>query len=288
MANWLQRLETAWSRRHVRAAGPLPEEHGRRPACIITGASEGIGRYLANEFAARGRRLLLIARSADNLERAAEELRREFGAEVHVAAVDLTEPGYLETIRQALEENGLYADIVVNNAAIGLGGAFAGQAPEQVARLCRLNVDALTELTRAFLPQMLRRGRGGVLNIASLGGLLPGPYQAAYYASKAYVISLTEALAYENAGCGVRLSVAVPGPVATRFHERMGTETAFYLFFNPVMAPETVARIVYSGFIGRRTVIVPGLLPSFQAFAVRLIPHVILLPFIGWFLKRRY
>jgi short-subunit dehydrogenase len=289
MANRLQRLEAAWARRHAEDAGPLPEDRGRRPACIITGASEGIGRRLADEFAAAGRkRLFLIARNEENLRAAAEELRRDYGAEIYMAAIDLAAPGRSEHIRQALADNGLYADILVNNAGFGLGGPFAEQDAERLAELCRLNVEALTELTRAFLPDMLRRRRGGVLNIASLGGLLPGPYQAAYYASKAYVVSLTEALAFENAGRGVRISVAAPGPVRTRFHERMGADGAFYLYLQRVMSAETAARIIHSGFMGRRTVIVPGLIASFNAFAVRFIPHFMLVPFIGWFLKRRY
>jgi hypothetical protein len=286
MANWLQRLETAWSRRNVGIVAPPPE--GRAPVCIITGGSEGIGRHLGNEFAAGGHRLLLIARTRETLEAAAAELRRDYGAEVHIAAIDLASPNALQQVQTTLDVHRLYADILVNNAGFGLGGAFAAQDPGRIADLCRLNIETLTVLTRAFLPAMLQRASGGVLNVGSIGGLLPGPWQAAYYASKAYVLSLTEALAEECAGTGVRISAAAPGPVATRFHERMGAAGAFYLQLQQVMTPDRVARIIYSGFMGRRTVIVPGLLASFNSFAVRYIPHVILVPFIGWFLKQRY
>ena len=288
MANWIQKLETAWWRRHVRDAGALPEDHGKVPVCVITGGSEGIGRRLADEFAARGNALLLIARTGAALEKAAAELRRDYPVKVYIAAIDLTQPEPEKSVAAALDANALYAEILVNNAAIGLGGAFALQDEAKIATLCKLNVEALTALTRAFLPAMLRRGRGGVLNLASLGGLLPGPYQAAYYASKAYVLSLTEALASENAGRGVLSSAAAPGPVATRFHERMGTKNAFYVRLQNAMTPERAARIIASGFMGRRTVIVPGIVPSFNSFAVRLIPHAVLVPFIGWFLKQRY
>jgi short-subunit dehydrogenase len=284
----LRRLELAWSRRHVRKTQIEAPPSGRRPAVLITGGSEGIGRALAEQFAADRHTLLLIARSPETLETAAAEIRGTHGVAVFTAAVDLTAPAYQERIEQALDQHGLYADILVNNAAFGIGGAFAEQEPQRLEALCRLNIEALTVLTRAFLPEMLRRARGGILNIASLGGLLPGPYQAAYYASKAYVVSLTEALAHENAGCGVRISVATPGPVATRFHERMGAENAHYLYLQRVMPPEAVARIIYAGFIGRRTMIVPGLLPTFNAVALRFVPHTILVPFIGWFLKKRY
>jgi short-subunit dehydrogenase len=284
----LRRLELAWSRRHVRKSevGPAPVD--RRPVCLITGGSEGIGRSLANEFAKDRHRLLLVARSAEALNLAAEEIRRDHGVEVFTAPIDLSAPAYLERIEQALEQHGLYADIVVNNAGFGIAGPFAAQDADRLEALCKVNVEALTVLTRAFLPDMLRRARGGVLNIGSLGGLLPGPYLATYYASKAYVVSFTEALAYENAGRGVRICVAAPGPVATRFHERMGTENAFYLYLQQVLSAEAAARIIYSGFVGRRTFIAPGLVATFNAFAVRFVPHAILVPFIGWFLKQRY
>lgn len=288
MANWIQKLETAWWRRHVRDAGALPEDQGKTPVCVITGGSEGIGRHLANEFAARGHALLLIARTKTALETAAAELRRNYPVKVYIAAIDLTLPEPEKTIAAALDANALYAEILVNNAAIGIGGAFADQDAAKLTALCRLNIEALMVLTRAFLPAMLRRGHGGILNLASLGGLFPGPYQAAYYASKAYVLSLTEALAFENAGRGVLISAAAPGPVATRFHERMGAKSALYLQLLSVMKPARAARIIVSGFMGRRTLIVPGFVPSFNAFAVRLIPHAVLVPFIGWLLRQRY
>jgi short-subunit dehydrogenase len=288
MANWIQRLETAWWRRHVRDAGALPDDEGKSPVCVITGGSEGIGRHLANEFAARGHAVLLIARTRTMLETAAAELRRDYPVKVYIAAIDLTQPGPEKAVAAALDANAIYAEILVNNAGIGIGGVVAEQDPVRLIALCKLNVEALTALTRAFLPAMLRRGRGGVLNIGSLGGLAPSSYQAAYYASKAYVMSFTEALAAENAGRGVLISAAAPGPVATRFHERMGTKAAFYLRMQNVMSPARAARIIVSGFMGRRTVIVPGFLPSLAAFAMRIIPHAVLMPFSGWLLKQRY
>lgn len=288
MTNWLQRLDARWARRYSGPPRALPGDTGLRPATVITGGSEGIGRGLADEFAKAGHTLLLVARSADKLEQAASELRRDFGVDVHIAAIDLAEPDVVDRLDAALAGAGLYCDYLVNNAGIGLGGAFAEQDAAKLSRLLRLNVAALTGLTHRYLPDMLARARGGVLNLASLGGLLPGPYQAAYYASKAYVVSLTEALAYENAGRGLRISAALPGPVATGFHERMGTTNANYLKLQTVPNPKTVARVIYSGFMGRRVLIAPGILVSFNFVAVRFIPHFILVPFIGWFLKQRY
>jgi short-subunit dehydrogenase len=288
MANWLQRLDARWMRRYSGPPRTLARDAGRKPAVIVTGGSEGIGRALADEFAAAGHVLLLVARGRDRLEQAASELRRDFGAEAHIAAIDLATPDAVAQLDAALDAAGLFCDYLVNNAGIGLGGPFAEQDAARLDRLASLNVGALTALTRRYLPDMLERARGGVLNLASLGGLLPGPYQAAYYASKAYVVSLTEALAYENAGRGLRISAAVPGPVATRFHEKMGVASAHYLKLQTVPNPSAVARVIYSGFMGRRVLIAPGILVSFNFLAVKFIPHFILVPFIGWFLRQRY
>jgi hypothetical protein len=289
MAEWLRRLETAWMRRNVSRVRDEPEnDEASRPVCLITGGTEGIGRELANEFAARGHGLLLVARNEAALAEVCDELRRDYNATVYAAAADLTKSDYLVRIRDVLNRESLYIDILVNNAGFGLGGPFAEQDPARIEELCRLNIEALTMLTRSFLPDMLTRARGGVLNVASLGGFLPGPYQAAYYASKAYVISLTEALAHENAGRGVRICVAAPGPVATKFHERMGAAKSFYLKLMWPMNPARAARIIHSGFAGRRTIIVPGFLASLNSFGARHMPHAVMTPVIGWILKKRY
>ena len=134
---------------------------------------------------------------------------------------------------------------------------------------------------------MRARGRGGILNLASLGGYAPGPYQAAYYASKAYVMSLSEALAAETAGEGVRVCVLAPGPVATPFHERMQGESGLYLRLLPVSNPDSVARAGYLAFALGWRVVVPGLVAPILALAMRLTPHRILVPIVGWLLKPR-
>jgi short-subunit dehydrogenase len=288
MANWLQRLEVRWMRRYASPPVALPDDAGRQPVTLITGGSEGIGRALATEFAARGHRLMLIARSETYLQTAAAELGRDYGVAVHTAVIDLSAHDAVARVEAALEAAGLYPDYLVNNAGFGLNGHFTDHEAVRISQLIELNIGTLTGLIRRYLPDMLARARGGILNIASVGGLFPGPYTAAYYASKAYVVSLTEALAYENAGRGVRISAALPGPVATRFHEKMGASNGIYLQLQTVPRAETVARVTYSGFMGRRTLITPGIMTTFNAIAVRFIPHFLLVPFIGWFLKQRY
>ena len=166
-------------------------------------------------------------------------------------------------------------------------GAFTSHDPAELDRLVELNIAALSRLTRAFLPDMLVRGRGGIINIASLGGFSPGPYQAAYYASKAYVISLTRALAHENRGMGVRFAVVAPGPVETRFHARMDAERAFYRRFLPALSPARVARATMFWYAQGSTVIVPGLFNTALALALGFLPGLLTIPVVALLLHPR-
>jgi short-subunit dehydrogenase len=287
MTGWLQRLEDAWSLRRRPKAARSPEDDGCEPVVLITGASEGIGRALANEFARAGNSLFLVARNEAALAKAAAEIERDFGVRAHYLAVDLATSRACDTVTQALAARKLYADVLVNNAAIGLLGPFATQGREELLHLIDLNMRTFTDLMYCLLQGMLKRGQGGVLNVASVAGYVPGPGQAAYYASKAYVLSLTEAVAYETRGRGVRISALVPGPVDTRFHARMGAQGSPYRLLHPSMSAEAVARAGYQGFRCRRLLIVPGLIPLFNTLVLRLIPHMFITPFMGWFLRRR-
>jgi uncharacterized protein len=287
MTAWLHRLEDAWSLRHHPDPLKVPEHEGRSPVVIVTGASQGIGRALADEFARAGDDLLLIARTPGALAKAASEIERDFGVRAHQLAADLSAPNAADVVLETLAARKLYGDVLVNNAGIGLCRPFASQRREDVLRLIDLNIRTLTDLMHCLLPGMLKRGRGGVLNVASVAGYVPGPHQAAYYASKAYVLSLTEAAAQEVSGMGVRISALIPGPVKTGFHARMGGQRSFYRLLLPEMTAEAVARAGYQGFRCRKLLITPGLLPQFNIIALRLIPHMIITPFMGWFLKRR-
>lgn len=251
------------------------------PAVVVTGGSRGIGRALAVQFAQDRSAVLLVAREAGPLEAAALEISRITGARTIALALDVTQPDAAQRIDAALADAGLYADVLVNNAGVGLSGAFAEQSGEDVEGLIALNITAATRLMHHALPPMLARGRGGIMNITSLGGLVPGPYQAAYYASKAYLTSLTEAAAFEARGRGVRIMAVAPGPVDTRFHRAMQADDALYRTVLPSLSAEAVARSAYRGFMLGRTVVVPGLLPTIAAVSVKLLPHLLTVPIVG-------
>jgi short-subunit dehydrogenase len=254
---------------------------------VVTGGSEGIGLALARRFAAAGHGLILVARRPELLAEAADRIRAEYRVEAVALAADLTAPGAIAAIEAALAERRAYADVLVNNAGMGLAGPFLDQSPEQVLRLIDLNIRALTELTRHFLPGMCVRGRGGILNVASLGAYAPGPNQAVYYASKAYVQSFSEAIADEVAGRGVRITALLPGPVNTGFHARMGAERALYRYLVKPASAESTARAGYRAFALGLRLYVPGLFNPILALLMRISPHRIVVPIVRVLLKPR-
>jgi hypothetical protein len=262
-------------------------EHDTVPVALVTGASEGLGLALAFEFARSGHSLMLVARTSSTLSEAAGKITAETGVDVHTHSADLSSIEGCESVERALDEHGLHAEYLVNNAGIGLSGPFVEQGSDELMRLADLNMRAVTDLTRRLLPGMIARGSGGVLNVASLGGFLPGPFQAAYYASKAYVISLSEALAYEVSGTNVRVSVFAPGPLGTRFHKRMDAQNDFYIRFMGLMSVEQAAESAYKNFMRGRKVIVPGFINYLSAQFLRILPHTLLVPFAAWLLRRR-
>src|SRR4051794_20046922 len=234
------------------------DEVGRQTA-LITGASSGIGLELARLFAAGGYDLVLMARSAGRLEELAGELRSRHGVTARGMAKDLARPESPEEIFRELEAAGGAVDVLVNNAGLGTFGPFAETDLGKELEELQLNVVTLTHLTKKFLPGMLARRRGGVLNVASTAGFQPGPWMAVYYATKAYVISFSEALAAELEGKGVTISVLCPGPTATGFTARAGLE-ASALSSGPlkVMTAAEVARAGYEGFREGKRIVIPG------------------------------
>lgn len=286
MINALEAIATRWiSRRSAPDPAALAAIEGRLPAVVITGGSRGIGLELARAFAPRADAIGLIARSEATLASAAESLRSEArAARIETLVLDVTEPDAPDLLDRWLKENNLYCDVLVNNAAIGLSGPFSAADAKKLDQLLATNVVAVARLTRAVLPAMLARGRGGILTIASLGGVIPGPHQAAYYASKAFVLSLSEAVASENAGLGVRIAAVLPGPVETRFHADMGAEGALYREVFQAAAPRRVATLAVRNFRLGRRVIAPDTVPSLALFLLRLLPHTMTVPIVRWLL----
>jgi len=258
-----------------------------QPAVVITGGTEGIGRALAELFAKDGNNLLLVARDEAKLARTAAELTKAYPVIVQITSQDLTTEEGRAGVEQALRRFGLYADILVNNAGMMSHGFFQDVDTATVHRLIDLDVRALVDLTHRFLPGMLARRRGGVLNVASMMGFMPVPYQALYAASKAFVLSFSKALAYETMGTGVRVSVAAPGVVATKLHAKAGTENSRYLYLFPNTPPEKVARIAYSRFKRGWSVIIPGWANWLSTIAIRVVPDFLLVPLMGWFFRMR-
>lgn len=259
------------------------------PATVITGASEGIGLALARKFLSKGHTVVAIARNSEKLAAALSGLAPMVTAQHRLLALplDVTDPDAAARIAGMLADNGLHLDVLINNAGIGLGGPFASQAPADVDRLVALNIAALTRLTHAAVATMLQRGRGHIINIASLGGYAPGPNQAAYYASKAFVISLSEALSSELAGSGVKMTVVAPGPVDTGFHATMNADDAFYRRLLPALTADQVAAATYRGYRLGLRVVVPGIFNRGLMLAMRLLPHPITVPLTGWLLAPR-
>ncbi|WP_439108170.1 SDR family NAD(P)-dependent oxidoreductase [Congregibacter sp.] len=186
---------------------------------LVTGASAGIGEELAKVHAENGGDLILVARRKERLEEIAEELRAEHGVQVQVIAADLAKPGAAEQLMADVGALGVSVDVLINNAGFGGHGKFHESGLERDQRMMQLNMVALTELSYYFAQGMVERGEGKILNVGSTAGFLPGPLQAVYYASKAYVNSFSQAMANELEGTGVTVTVLCPGPVITEFQE---------------------------------------------------------------------
>ena len=257
------------------------------PAVVITGATEGIGRCLAEEFARGGHTLLLVARDESRLALTRAELVRVHGIRVEITSQDLSTIEGCAGVEFALRRFGLYADVLVNNAGIMGSGFFQDEELERVRRIVDLNIGAVVDLTLRFLPGMIARKHGGVLNIGSMMGFMPVPYEASYAASKAFLISFSKSLSYETMGTGVTVSVITPGAVATDLHTKAGTSNSYYLSVFPLMRPERVAEVAYRGFKRGRNVILPGFLNPLGAFAMRFVPDTLLLPLMGLLFRVR-
>jgi uncharacterized protein len=240
---------------------------------LVTGASGGIGYELAKLFAQDGRNLVLVARSGEKLAQFANELQHQFGIVVKSIALDLGSAPAPQFLFDQLQRERVAVDFLVNNAGYGKYGAFAEVSLEESLGQIQLNVIALTALTRLFLPEMIERGTGKILNVASTAGFQPGPLMAVYYASKAYVISFSEALANELKNTGVTVTCLCPGPTLTDFQKRAEVETSrLFKQFGP-MSAKTVAQDGYRAMIKDKTLVISGFKNWLVAESVRVAPR---------------
>jgi len=248
---------------------------GLRPITLITGASAGIGVALAREFARNGHALALVARRKERLLSLADELGASGGHKPIVIAADLFERNAVREVAQVLEAMGVEPQYVVNNAGFGLVGVASSLDRAEQLAMIDLNVRVLTELSLTFVDSMARQ-RGGLLNVGSMAGFLPGPGMAVYYATKAYVMSLSEALHSELKPRGVRVTVLCPGPVPTEFAARAGIKEGLAPGLLTQSAGK-VARDGYRGLMNGKRMVLPGLGNKLVALAIRLVPRRLLL-----------
>ena len=246
---------------------------------LITGASAGIGAELARVFASRGHRVALVARRADRLTALAGEIVAAGGAAPMVIACDLTQADAGDKIAAALAAGGVEVEYVVNNAGFGVFGRAMQRDRADQLDMITVNIRALTDLSLRFADQLIRN-RGGLLNMGSIAGFLPGPGMAVYYASKAYVMSFTEAMRAELAPHGVRVTVVCPGPVPSEFQARAGFSPGFDSAILNVL-PADVARQAYAGLMANKRAVLPGLGIKAVPVLLRLFPRSFVLAAVG-------
>jgi uncharacterized protein len=256
-----------------------------RPVTVITGASAGIGVALARIFARNGHTLALVARREDRLRQLADEIAAIGLARPIVIVADLTQGNSAKTIGDALSAQGAEPQYMVNNAGFGLVGVVSSLGRDEQLAMIDLNVRVLTELSLAFVDS-LERHHGGLLNVGSMAGFLPGPGMAVYYATKAYVLSFSEALHSEFKPRGIRVTVLCPGPVPTEFAARAGISEGLA----PSMltqSAESVATAGYDGLMRGKRTVVPGLANKLVIFLIRIVPRRLLLRLVDSRQSRR-
>lgn len=245
----------------------------RQKTALITGASGGIGYELAKLFARDRYNLVLVARSEKKLHEIAQYFASQFGISVTVLVKDLAISTAPNEIFTELQQKSITVDVLVNNAGFAAYGLFAETDLNAELQMMQVNMVALTHLTKLFVKAMVKQGEGRILNIASTAAFQPGPLMAVYYASKAYVLSFSEALANELQGTGVTVTALCPGPTESGFQKRADMEKSKLVSGQQIMDAETVAEIGYRGLMDNQTVVIPGLKNQLMAQSVRFTPR---------------
>ncbi|GAA4032159.1 SDR family oxidoreductase [Sphingomonas rosea] len=243
-----------------------------KPIVLITGASAGLGVDFARQMSAQGSRVVLVARRKDRLEALAAEL-----GQARAVEMDLAEDGAAERLLADIAAHDEHVDCLVNNAGFGLRGRVAEQESKRLRQMIDLNCGLLTELARAVLPGMIERGRGGILNVASTAAFQPGPGMAVYFATKAYVLSFTEALHEEVRGTGVHVTALCPGPTSTEFGAVAGFEPAAGSTFDKLSAQSgSVVAAGLAGLSDNKAIVIPGAANKVGAQGARFLPRAVI------------
>jgi uncharacterized protein len=250
-----------------------------RHTALVTGASGGIGAELARELAAKGHNLVLAARSTAQLETLAAELQTKHSISAQIVTVDLGKPGAGHALAAELKQRGLTIDVLVNNAGYADFGNLWEADAAKIDGMLTLNMGALTELMHDLIPGMVSRKQGRVLNVASTAAFMPGPLMAVYYASKAYVLSLSEATNEELQGTGVTVSALCPGPTESGFQAAAAMEKS-KLVKGKMMSTTTVAEVAIAGMLKGKPVIIPGFKNKLQALTPKLTPRRLIPGFV--------
>ena len=244
----------------------------KQGTALITGATSGIGYELSKLFAHDGYDLVLVARDRERLEKNAAELRQRYGTNVIVLTGDLALPKTPAELYAELEQRSIAIDVLVNNAGFNVYGPFAGTELQKELRMIQVNLISLTYLTKLMLPAMVKRGKGRILNVGSTGSFVPGPLNAVYCATKAYVLSFSDAIAEELAGTGVTVTTLCPGATRTEFAQRAGMEQT-NLFQGPLMDSATVALIGYRALLRGKRSVVAGFMNKLTMFSIKFAPR---------------
>ena len=257
---------------------PAPSTAG---AALVTGASSGIGAAIARELADRGHALVLVARREQRLRSLADELAAEYGVDAEVIAADLADEGARERLHTEVAERGRWIEILVNNAGFGSRGRFVDNDTARMVEMVEVNAAAVVDLTGRFLPGMVNRGRGAVINVASAASFQPLPGAAVYAATKAFVLSFSESVRTEQRGSGVSVTAVCPGPVETEFTEAAGMEGVERETPGVIWtSAEDVARLAVAGAAADKRVVVPGALYRATSLLGQHSPRALALPLI--------